>query len=172
MEWLNFSCHWESFIQREDDIWTDQYGIRSMELAVCNMMLQEFFKILIFYMFQDVGMKIFKFFTIFWIMAMLSYSGGYISAINPLLLKKKSEYFQFSNLKPLWHCLVLLQSGDFCDQLLRWMPFYALSFLWCPWFISQCLYDFTFGFYVEAEQVMWLSRGISMIIFFKLSRWK
>lgn len=126
MQWLNFSCHWESFIQREGDIWTDQYGIMSMELAVCNMMLLEFFKILIFYMFQDVGMKIFKFLTIFWIMTMLSYSGRYISAINPLLLKKESEYFQFSNLKPLWSCLILLQSGDFFDQLLRWMPFYTL----------------------------------------------
>ena len=145
----------------------------SMKLAVCNMMLLEFLTIFLFLIcFKIYWWKKLIFFTIFWIMVMLSYSWGYISAINFLLLKKISEYFQFSNLKPLWYCLVLLQSGDFCDQLLTWMPFYTLSFLWCPWFISQILYDFTFGFYVEAEQVMWLSRGISMVIFFKLSRWK
>lgn len=143
-----------------------------MKPAACNVLLLEFFSFLFFLVFQDLLVKSFNFFTIFWIMVMLSYSQGYIAAINFLLLKKKSEYFQFSNLKPLWYLLILLQCGDFRDQLLTWMPFYTLSFLWWPWFISQSLYDFTLGFYVAAEQVMWLSGGISMVIFFKLTRWK
>lgn len=111
----------------------------SMKLLIRDLLPLTSLRFLLPEMFQDLLVKIFIFHHIL-NNEMLSNSWWYISAINFLLVEKKSEYFQFLSLKALWYCLMLLLSGDFCDQLLPWMPFYTAISLVSPIHLSEPLW--------------------------------
>lgn len=133
---VNFFCHWEAFGGFHQGWWHLSRAVWSYKHGICCCWpLYDFY-----------FLKCFKFywrnFFFHHILnnEMLFNSWWYISAISFLLVEKKSEYVQFLSLKALWYCLMLMQSGDFCDQLLPWMPFYTVISLVSLIYLSEPLW--------------------------------